>query len=181
MQNTKLIASFITSIVLSSSFSTIYGKIVLAQRPQRPVPLLNAKCVNSGLGSARSENLDVSIGRAVYTSQFYLGPGYRSASITCNINPNNRPQPLFETLNLGFGMLDSSNSPSVEVRVFVDGNQVEARTIGPGQPNSLALNVSNVNNVAIETVCSSPTQYCDRVYFFNAGLEKPSLSQQPKK
>jgi hypothetical protein len=181
MQKTKLIASFITSILLASSFSTLVGKTVHAQNSQRSIPLLNAKCVNSGVGSAREQNLNISIGRAVYTSQFYLGPGYRSASITCNINPNNRPQPLFQTLNLGFGIRDNSNSPNVEIQVFVDGNQVETRTIGPGQPTLVSLNVSNVNNIAIEAVCSSSNQYCDRVYFFNAGLEKPTVTQQPKK
>lgn len=153
-----------------------------AQKAQRPVPLLNARCVNSGLGTAREQNVDVSIGRAVYTSQFYLGPGYRSASLTCNIKPQNRPQPVFQTLNLGFGMRDNStNNTSVDVKVYLDGRQAENRTVAPGQSATLAVDVSNVSNVAVEAVCSSQSQYCDRVYFFTAALERPTAPQPVKK
>ncbi|GAB1538072.1 hypothetical protein NUACC21_07290 [Scytonema sp. NUACC21] len=182
MQRNRLIASAIASSVFLSFFNSFAGKIAQAQKPQRPTPLLNAKCVNSGLGTAREQNLDVAIGRAVYTSQFYLGPGTRSASITCSIKPENRPQPVFQTLNLAFGMRDNNiSSPSVDVRVYLDGKQVENRTVGPAQQASLSLDVSNVSNVSIEAVCSSQTQYCDRVYFFTAGLERPTAPQQSQK
>ncbi len=183
MQKTSLIASGIaTSVLLSLATIVTTGEITQAQKAQRPVPLLNAKCVNSGLGTAREQNLDVSIGRAVYTSQFYLGPGYRSASLTCNIKPEKRPQSVFQTLNLGFGMRDNStNSTTVEVKVYLDGKQAENRTVAPGQPTTLALDVSNVSNVAVEAVCSSQSQYCDRVYFFTAGLERPIAPQPVKK
>ena len=179
MQKTKLIASVIASTVILSTFTTFSG-IAQTQRPQRPVSLLRAKCVNSGLGSAREQNLAVSIGRAVYTSQFYLGPGYRSAGLTCKIKPDNRPEPVFQTLNLGFGMRDNDKkSPGVEVRIYLDGKQVENRSVAPAQQASLALDVSNVSNVAIEAVCASQTRYCDRVYFFTAALEQPNVSPQP--
>ncbi|MFH7026139.1 MAG: hypothetical protein ACHBN1_12215 [Heteroscytonema crispum UTEX LB 1556] len=178
MQKTQLISSVVASAVLLSSFITLGAKIAQAQRP---IPLLRARCVNSGLGSARQENTDVSIGRGVYTSQFYLGPGYRSAAMTCKIKPDNRPQPVFQTLNLGFGMRDSdTRSPSVEVRVYLDGKQVESRTVAPTQQSSLSLDVSNVSNVAIEAICTSQSQYCDRVYFFNTGLERQIATPQPK-
>ncbi|MUG99900.1 hypothetical protein F7734_49560 [Scytonema sp. UIC 10036] len=182
MQKTSLIASTIATTVLLSLVTTVTGGIAHAQKAQRPIPLLNAKCVNSGLGTAREQNLDVSIGRAVYTSQFYLGPGSRSASLTCNIKPENRPQPVFQTLNLGFGMRDNSTkNTSVDVRVYLDGQQVESRTVTPGQSTTLALDVSNVSNIAVEAVCSSSSQYCDRVYFFTAGLERPTPPQPVKK
>jgi hypothetical protein len=182
MQKTSLIAPAIATSVLLSVITTITGEIARAQKAQRPVPLLNAKCVNSGLGTAREQNLDVSIGRAVYTSQFYLGPGSRSASLTCNIKPENRPQSVFQTLNLGFGMRDNSTkNTSVDVKVFLDGQQVESRSVAPGQSATLALDVSNVSNIAVEAVCSSSSEYCDRVYFFTAGLLRPTAPQPVKK
>ena len=179
MQKIKFISSIITSAVLLSSF-IMGGNIAQAQ--QRPVPLLRAKCVSSGLGTYREQNLDVSIGKAVYTSQFYLGAGNRSASLTCKIKPDNRPESPFQTLNIGFGIRDNdTTSPGVEVKVYLDGKQAETRTVMPAQPTSLTLDVSNVSNVAIEAVCSQSNQYCDRVYFFDAALERKIASQQPKK
>lgn len=182
MQKTQLISSVLTSTLLLSSLFSFGGKIAQAQRAQRPVSLLNSKCVNSGLGTVRQENLDVSIGRAVYTSRFYLGPGNRSASLTCNIKPEKSSKFPFQTLNLGFGIRDNDiKSPAVEVKVFLDGNQAETRTVAPGQQTSVTLDVSNASNIAIEAVCTSQSQYCDRVYFFNAGLERQAASSQPKK
>jgi hypothetical protein len=178
MQNTKLIASVITSTVLLSSLTAFGEKTAQAQ--PRPIPLLRAKCVNSGLGNFREENTDVAIGKAVYNSQFFLGAGNRSASITCKIQPDNSPQPVFQTLNLGFGMLDNeAKSPGVEVKIFLDGKQAESTTVSPARQATLSLNVSNVSNVAIEAVCSSSTQYCGRVYFFGTSLERPNPA--PKK
>ncbi len=182
MQKTQLISSVLTSALLLSSLFSFGGKIAQAQRAQRPVSLLNSKCVNSGLGTVRQENLDVSIGRAVYSSRFYLGPGNRSASLTCNIKPEKSSKPPFQTLNLGFGIRDNdTKSPGVEVKVYLDGNQAETRTVAPGQQTSLAFDVSNASNVAIEAVCTSQSQYCDRVYFFTAALERQSAPAQPKK
>lgn len=182
MQTTQLISSVLTGALLLSSLLSFEGKIAQAQRAPRPVSLLKTKCVNSGFGSVNQQDLDVSIGRAVYTSRFYLGPGNRSASITCNIKPEKSSKPGFETLNLGFGMRDNdTKSPGVEVKIYVDGNQVQTRTVSPTQQASLTLDVNNATNVAIEAVCASPNQYCDRVYFFNADLERPIPPPPTKK
>ncbi len=177
MHKTKLIGSVFVSAVIMSSFATECGKMAQAKSPMRPISLLRAKCVDSGVGNVREQDLDVSIGKAIYSSQFYLGPGYRSASITCNIKPSYSPQPVFQTLNLGFGMRDNdTKSPGVEVRVYLDGKPAETRTVAPTQQTSLSLDVSNVTNVAIEAVCASQTQYCDRVYFYTAALQQQIAS-----
>jgi hypothetical protein len=179
MQKTKFISSIITSAVLLSTF-IMEGKI--AQAVPRPVSMQRAKCVSSGLGTYREQNLDVSIGKAVYTSQFYLGSGNRSASLTCKIKPDNRPESPFQTLNLGFGIRDNdATTPNVIIKVYLDGQQAETRTVIPAQPISLSLDVSNATNVAIEAVCSRSNQYCDRVYFYKADLERKIISPQPKK
>lgn len=175
MQKSKLIGSFFASFVVMGMSATLSGIAQAQPKVLRPTPLLKAKCVSSGFGSARDQDLDVAIGRAVYSSQFYLGPGSRSASLTCNIKPDNTPQAIFQTLNMGFGMRDNdTRSPAVEVKVFLDGRQAETRTVAPRQQALLSFDVSNVSNVAIEAVCTSPTQYCDRVYFFNTALQRPN-------
>ncbi len=179
MQKTKFIRSVITSAVLLSTF--IMGGTI-AQAVPRPVSLLRAQCVSSGLGTYREENLDVSIGKAVYKSQFYLGAGNRSASLTCKIKRDNRPESPFQTLNLGFGIRDNdATTPNVTIKVYLDGKPAETLTVIPAQPTSLTLDVSNVSNVAIEAVCSGSNQYCDRVYFYKADLERKIISPQPKK
>lgn len=180
-QKISLIASLITSALVCSSV-LIGENIVQAQRSRRPVDLLRSKCVSSGSGSAREDNTDISIGRAVYSSQFFLGPGYRSASLTCRIKPDSNPKPIFQTLNLGFGMRDSDRrSTPVEVRVYLDGKPVDARTVSPSQQNSLSLDVSNVSNVSIEAACTTGTQYCERVYFYEAKLFRPNTQTQSTK
>lgn len=179
MQKTKLINRIIAGAMLSFALVTQSEHIVSAQ--QRPTSLLRAKCVNSGLGSVRRNTLDVSIGKAVYTSLFYLGSGNRSASITCKIRKVDS-QPLFQTLQLGFGMRDNNTtSPPVNVNVYLDGKQAETRTVAPAEQESLSVDVSGVTNVSIEAVCSSQSIYCDRVYFFNAALEPIILSPTPSK
>jgi hypothetical protein len=173
----KFIGSLVASTVLISSLGVLGQNI--AQAKQRPVNLLDAKCVSSGLGSVREEKLDVAIGRAVYSSQFFLGSGYRSAAMTCKIKPDNRPQPIFQTLNLGFGMRDNdTRSAAVEVRVFLDGKQAETARVSPSQSATLSFDVSNVSNVAIEATCSSQSQYCDRVYFYDASLLRPVVEKK---
>lgn len=172
MQKTKLI----TKVIAGAMLSFVMATCPLVAQPQRPVSLLRAKCVNSGLGSARQYDRNISIGKAVYTSRFYIGSGSRSASMTCRIRRSD-DLPLFQTLNLGFGMRDNdTSSPPVIVNVYLDGQQVESRTVAPKQQESVLLDVSNATNVSIETVCSSKSVYCDRVYFYNASLEQRILS-----
>jgi hypothetical protein len=189
MRKNWFVASLIAGGIACSSVP-ILGEILAesitqAQRPLRMTSLLKAKCVSGGLGSVREENMDISIGRAVYSSKFYLGPGNRSAAMTCKIKPSNRPLAVFQTLNLGFGMRDNDKqNSSVEVKVYLDGRQAETRTVSPSQQSTLSLDVSNVSDVSIEAVCASGREYCDRVYFFDAGLVRvtppPKQSNTPQ-
>ena len=174
----KRFSQVIAGAMLSLTTLTVLGVPVLLA--QTPVFLLRAKCVDSGLGSAREETRDVSIGRAVYTSRFYLGPGNRSASITCKITPNNT-QSGFQTLQLDFGMRDNDTSPPITVNVYLDGKQAASQTVAPAGRKSLSLDISNVSNVSVETVCSSRSDYCNRVYFTNAALEPKVVPPAPGK
>jgi len=145
--------------------------VQVVQAAQRPVYLLRSKCVDSGPGGVGRDSNNVSIGRAVYTSFFNLAPGNSYASITCNIRQNDS-KPLFQTLQLGFGMNDSDgSSPPVTVNVYLDGKKTDATTVfAPAQARALSLDVSSVSNVSVEAVCSSTSQYCNQIYFFNASL-----------
>lgn len=164
----------VAATVVAMGATVSYGR-------SRSTSLLNAKCVNGGQGSVREGKQDVSIGRAVYTSLFFLGPGYRSASMTCQIKPDNRPQHPFQILNLGFGMRDNDvNSPPVQVNIFVDGQQVETRTVEPTKQEVVAVDITKVSNVAIEATCSTQMRYCDRVYFFTANLERTPKNPEKK-
>lgn len=174
MPKTKSIGKVLTGAMLSFALANLGGQVVQA-RPDlnRPVSLLRAKCVNSGLGSARQDDLNVSIGKAVYTSVFYLGPGNRYSSVTCKIQPERYAEPVFQQLQLGFGMRDNDarRSPAVDVNIYLDGKQAVSRRVAPAQLETVSLEVGSVSNIAIETVCSSQSQYCDRVYFFKASLD----------
>ena len=173
MKKIQLISSLIIGSAILLSGLTNGGKIATAKKPKPSVSLLRAKCVSSGLGSARRQKLDISIGKAVYSSKFYLGTGKRSAGITCRIKPEKSTTARFKTLNLGFGMSDNHiNSPGVEVKVYLDGQTAESRFVNPSQKALISVDVSNVNNVAIEANCLSRIKYCNRVYFFNSNLEK---------
>ncbi|MEA5598051.1 hypothetical protein [Rivularia sp. UHCC 0363] len=178
MKKNKLISSVILPIaVILPALFPLGEATAQKQKQMRPISLLKANCVTSGIGSVRMEKLDVSIGKAVYNSKFYLSPGYRSAALTCKIKPDNRPQNVFQTLNLGFGMRDNNvNSPSIGVKFYLDGQPTQTITVRPTQVANLSLNVNNVSNVAIEATCSSSTQYCSRVYFYDADLQqKPPI------
>ncbi|MEM7553214.1 MAG: hypothetical protein AAF378_03795 [Cyanobacteria bacterium P01_A01_bin.84] len=171
MKKTFLLSSIITSILVISS--AYLPSVQIANAKQKNVSILKAKCVSSGLGSARLRKENVSIGRAVYTSKFYLGPGSRSAAITCKIRPDKSPQPVFKTLNLGFGMRDKDmTSPDVNVKIYLDGQEAETISIAPTKPSLAKIDVSNVSNVAVEAICTNPNRYCDRVYFFTADMER---------
>lgn len=174
MLKKKLISSVVLpiAVILPALFPLGEATAQKQEKQMRPISLLKARCVKSGIGSARRQKRNVSIGRAVYSSKFYLGPGYRSAALTCNIKPDgDRPQNVFQTLNLGFGMRDNNvNSPSVRVQLFLDGRPTETITVAPTRMANISVDVNNVNNVAIEATCSSSTQYCSRVYFYDADL-----------
>ncbi|MBF2014384.1 MAG: hypothetical protein IGS23_04040 [Rivularia sp. T60_A2020_040] len=183
MKKNKLIGSIILPIAVILPALFPLGEATAQQQKQmRPISLLRANCVKSGIGSVRMEKLDISIGKAVYNSKFYLSPGYRSAALTCKIKPDNRPQNVFETLNLGFGMRDNNvNSPSIQIKFYLDGQPTQTVTVAPTQAANLSLNVNNVSNVAIEATCSSSTQYCSRVYFYDADLQRktPIVNTNP--
>jgi hypothetical protein len=171
------IAQVISIAMLSLTLANQAGQ---AAKTLRPAFLLKTQCANAGTGNWAQQMLNVSIGRQVYQSLFYMGPGDKFASLSCRIRPE-ASAPLFQTLHLGFGMRDiERSSPANTVTIYLDGKPTITRTINPGQPEVLSLDVINVSNVGIETTCSNQFKACDRVYFFDASLERipPSPTQR---
>lgn len=170
MQKTKFTRQLIVGAILSAILTTFSSQVVESR--QNTVSLLKTTCVGSRSNRWRADEENVAIGRAVYRSVMNLSPSNGSASVTCRIKSEN-DSPAFQTLTLEFGMLDSdTTSPPTIVNLYLDGRQAGSKQISPGQTGSFAVNLSNFSNVSIETVCSSRSEYCGRVYFFKTALER---------
>lgn len=172
-KKTKLISKLIASTMLFLALVP-QGRQIAQEAPTPPaIFLLRLPCVSTGIGNWARRTEDVSVGKAVYTSRLFMGPGNRSAAMTCKLRPN-AAGVSFQKLKLGFGMRDNdADSPNAVFNVYIDGNKVEAlsRTVSPGKAESVVLDVTNPSNVSLEVRCSSQSQYCDRVYFWNANVE----------
>jgi hypothetical protein len=179
-KKTLLISTLIASTVLlalAPQSRQIAQEAPLQETPFFSLFLLRRPCVDTGIGNWARRSEDVSVGRAVYTSRFFMGPGNRSAALTCKLQPNSA-NVIFQRMNLSFGMRDNDQgSPPVNVNVYLDGQRAETRTVAPGQPASITLDVTPTTNVAIEAICSSQSQYCDRVYFWDAELKYPPIQK----
>ncbi len=155
----------------------------IAQEAPPSIFLLRLPCVNTGIGNWARRTEDVSVGKAVYTSRLFMGPGNRSAAMTCKLRPN-QAKVEFQKLKLGFGMRDNdADSPSATFNVYIDGQRVDSlsRTVFPGKAQSVVLDVTNPSNVSLEVVCSNQSRYCDRVYFWDANVEYVVPLPPPKK
>ena len=174
-KKTKSISKIIASTVVFLALAP-QGR-QFAQETPAPLSLflLRRPCVSTGIGNWSRRTEDVSVAKAVYTSRLFMGPGDRFASMTCKLQPN-RPGVIFQKLRLAFGMRDNDEgSPAAVVNVYLDGVKAQSRTVAPGKPASVSLDVTSTNNVSIEAVCSSQSRYCDRVYFWDADLDYPPL------
>lgn len=178
MQTTQLIPKFLAAGFLSVAIASLMPLMAAAKDESRLAWLFETQCVNESPGRWRREVENVSVGREVYRSIMFLGPGSQFASLACRIrqnqdtNSSNRSnRKNFQSLKLEFGMRDRhSASPANQVIVYLDGEQASVNTVSSGERVVLALDISNTSNIAIEIICSSKIQYCDRVYFFDASL-----------
>lgn len=171
----QLISTIIASAALFLALAP-QGKSI-AQEEMLSLFLLRRPCVNTGIGNWDGRNQDVAVGRAVYTSKIFMGPGSGFAAMTCKLAPNSAGV-IFQRLNLAFGMRDNDrDSPTVYVNVYLDGQKIETKTVSPGEAATVSLDVTPTKNVSIEAVCSSPAKYCDRVYFWEADLTYPRLTK----
>ncbi len=167
MQKMHVVNQLMRAGILSLAIAPWIQPVVKAREPV-PQFLFDGQCVTTGPGRSHQETLDISVGRKVYRSYFFLGPGSREVSVTCRILPE---EGKFESLLLEFGMRDNDRgSPPNAVNIYLDGVREVSHTLSPGDQVSLSLNLTNVSHIAIETVCSTQNRYCDRVYFFESTL-----------
>ena len=170
----KLIGKIIATAMLFLAIAPQHQQIAQEEEEIPKDFLMDTKCVNTGTGNWKRETEDVSVGRAVYTSELYMGAGNSFASMTCRIEPY-APEVIYQALHLGFGMRDNDQgSPEVKVNLYLDGQKAEEHSwiVSPGRGVSTIIPLFNVENIALETICQSPSRrYCDRVYFWETSLE----------
>ena len=165
----QLMKKIVASTLLFLALITPGQKIAHADDKQSSF-LLRLDCADAGIGNWGYRNENIVVGRAVYPSRFYMGAGDSSVSLTCRLQPNDK-EVNFQNLQLAFGMEDNNRvSPNVNVNIYLDGILVTSQSVFSGKAESISLNVTNVRNVSIETVCTNKLQYCDRVYFWDATL-----------
>lgn len=181
MEKTKLSVQLIPGAMLLLALSTLGGLAQAQERERiRTSSLVRTVCVGNGPGRWRYDETNVAIGRGVYRSLMNLNPSNGSSSVTCRIRKEDE-QPKFRSLELGLGMLDSDiGSPPNIVNVYLDGRQATTQNVAPGQTVTLSFDVTNVSNVAVEAVCSSPARYCSRVYVYKAVLERIPEVRRPR-
>lgn len=149
----------------------------VAQGQQRTTSLFSTGCVERGFAS--TDNTNISIGRELFTSIYKMGAGSNpfnegGSGVTCRIRPGGSP-PRFKTLRLAFGMADDERSKGVlEVNIYVDGVQVESRSIGQGNKALVLLDVSRASSIAIEIPWDKNS--FGYIRFFQALLEPISSS-----
>ncbi|NET57484.1 MAG: hypothetical protein F6K47_15365 [Symploca sp. SIO2E6] len=167
----KIIAAAILFLALAPQ-----DKLIAQEEELEPpkVFLLDTKCVNTGKGNWDERTEDVSVGRAVYTSRFYMGAGNSFASLTCRVQPDDLLVD-YQVFQLAFGMRDNDRgSPQVKVNLYINGEKAEDHSwiVSPGRGVSVFIPLFNTENISLETICPQQSQrYCDRVYFWKASLE----------
>lgn len=177
-KKTPLISKIIFSTVLLLVLAPQDRQV--AQQPPGMLSqfLLRRPCVSTGIGNVDRRTENVSVGKAVYKSRLFMGPGNAFAAITCRLQPN-EPGVVFQTLRLAFGMRDNDQgSPAATVNIYLDQASTPSYTVSPGRAATVTLDVSRTSNVSIEVRCTSASQYCDRVYFWDAYLDYPPLPKR---
>ena len=77
MLKIKSIGKIITIVSVSVALVTLGSQVAQAKRTPRPMFLLDTPCVDTGVGRWREDDTNVSVGRAVYKSLLFMGPGNR--------------------------------------------------------------------------------------------------------
>jgi len=115
-----------------------------AAQAQRPIFIFDLSCVDVWGRSHQIDGKDISIGRELYTSIMYMRP----FGITCRL-----PGGL-GTLEIQYGVPDTSRTPPAIIQVYVDGSEVARHEGESGKINTLLVDVSNGQSLAIDINCS---------------------------
>ena len=144
-----------------------------AAQAQRPIYILDLECVYAWTSRIFgvipfSDGADVSIGRELYTSIMSAYPG----GITCKL-PGGPA-----TLEIQYGVPDTSRLPPAIIQVYVDGSEVARHEGESGKINTFLVDVSNGRSLAIDLNCSRKDNCGSGDYHFfkfhlNPGASSP--------
>jgi hypothetical protein len=126
--------------MLSAMLGTAMPPVAQAQRP---IFIFDLSCVRIwGSGPGRGE--DISIGRELYTSIMTAS----AFEITCRLpgGPG--------TIEIQYGVPDTSDRPPALIQVYVDGSEVARQEGEQGKISTLLVDVSNGRSLAIDLNCS---------------------------
>ncbi len=138
-----------------------------AAQAQRPIFIFDLSCVYVwGSSYGRSSGADISIGRELYTSIMSAYP----FGITCRLpgGPG--------TVEIQYGVPDTSSAPPALIQVYVDGSEVARQEGEQGKVSTFLVDVSNGRSLAIDIKCSRK-ENCSAYHFFkfhlNPGASSP--------
>ncbi len=154
--------------MLSAMLGTAMPPVAQAQRP---IYLLDLECVtvwHSFSTRPFREGSDISIGRELYTSIMKTNP----VGITCRLpgGPG--------TLEIQYGVPDTSRLPPALIQVYVDGSEVARQEGEQGKISTLLVDVSNGRSLAIDINCARKDNCSASGYHFfkfhlNPGASSP--------
>lgn len=139
-----------------------------AAQAQRPIFIFDLSCVRIwGVNHLYYDGSDISIGRELYTSIMTAFP----LGITCRLpgGPG--------TIEIQYGVPDTSKQPPALIQVYVDGSEVARHEGEEGKVNTFLVDVSNGRSLAIDINCSRKENCNGRYHFFkfhlNPGASSP--------
>lgn len=172
-----------------TSLETPEASPTFSTQEQNTVSLTEMKCLTT-TASANQESFvkepeDVTIGQEVVTAVDFLRglSNYilndTPAGIACLLASPDSSQ--FRKLMLAFGLNNTNpytgttdNGATVGLTVYLDKKKLGSKEITRGEPQSWEIDVTNVQNIALEAECIKPKKYdrlCPSVVFTKAELE----------
>jgi hypothetical protein len=144
-----------------------FGIITLSSvvKAQRPIFILDLACVDSRRGNDFGvRRSDIVIDREIYTS---VMDAEWDSQMTCRLPEN------AVGLYLEYGMADrDSKHPPMNLKVYLDGNELASRTVSPGEHDILMLDIQGGRSLTLEADCARATNCTrwTRLYFFKADV-----------
>lgn len=180
----------------STSLETPQVNPTFSTQEQNTVSLTEMKCLTTSASQntdASFVNLseDVTIGQEVVAAVAALAsrnldnakyssiPADTPAGVACLINPPNSTAQV-RTLNLAFGLNNTneytgtaSNGSKVKLTAYLDKKNIGSKEVVRGEKQSWKIDVTNIQNVALEAECLKSTRYdnCPPITFTQAELE----------
>lgn len=148
----RLLTQCLSIGMLSAILGTIIPQMAQAQRSTY---LPNLQCTTRQ-GNFSMGNTDVSIMETRYSSILRTS----GMSMTCNLPGGTA------SLDIQYGVADSSDKPPAKIEVYVDGNLLRTQVGVKGILTPLLVNVSNGKSLTINISCSTGNNCGSDSYHF---------------